>query len=89
VSVALATALFLHRLIDDPTIPVVVRTRGVAGLGASIRVGDEDGEPRFPGLRLFPLLDRTCSPALIDGAVQEELARALYETTWSAPRPAA
>ena len=78
-SVALATALFLHRLIDDATVPVVVRTRGEAGLGASISVDDEEGAPRFPGLRLFPLLDRTCSPALMDGGVREELARALYE----------
>jgi TrkA-N domain/RyR domain len=78
-STALATALFLHRTIDDPTIPVVVRTRGDAGLGASVAVDDEDGDPRFPGLRLFPLLDRTCSPALVDGGVREELARALYE----------
>jgi hypothetical protein len=78
-STALATGLFLHRTIDDPTIPVVVRTRGDAGLGASVRMDDEEGDPRFPGLRLFPLLDRTCSPALIDGGVREELARALYD----------
>jgi hypothetical protein len=78
-STALATALFLHRTIDDPTIPVVVRTRGDAGLGASVRMDDEEGEERFPGLRLFPLLDRTCSPARMDGGVREELARALYE----------
>jgi hypothetical protein len=78
-STALATALFLHRTIDDATIPVVVRTRGDAGLGASVRMDDEEGDPRFPGLRLFPLLDRTCSPALMDGGVREELARALYE----------
>lgn len=78
-STALATALFLHRLLDDPTIPLVVRTRGDAGVGASIGMDDEDGHVRFPGLRLFPLLDRTCSPALIDGGVREELARTLYE----------
>ena len=78
-STALATALFLHRTIDDPTVPVVVRTRGDAGLGASVRMDDEAGDPRFPGLRLFPLLDRTCSPALMEGGVREELARALYE----------
>jgi len=78
-STALATALFLHRTIDDPTVPVVVRTRGDAGLGASVSMDDEAGDPRFPGLRLFPLLDRTCSPALMDGGVREELARALYE----------
>ena len=78
-SVALATGLFLHRLIDDPTIPVVVRTRGESGLGASLALADEADDPRFPGLRLFPMLDRTCSPALIDGGVREELARTLYE----------
>jgi hypothetical protein len=78
-SVALATGLFLHRLIDDPAVPVVVRTRGASGLGASVGLADEAGDPRFPGLRLFPMLDRTCSPALIDGGVREELARTLYE----------
>jgi hypothetical protein len=78
-STALSTALFLHRTIDDPTIPVVVRTRGEAGLGASVSVDDEEGDQRFPGLRLFPMLDRTCSPALVDGGVREQLARALYE----------
>lgn len=78
-STALATALYLHRTIDDPTVPVVVRTRGDAGLSASVGVDDEAGDPRFPGLRLFPMLDRTCSPALVDGGVREQLARALYE----------
>jgi hypothetical protein len=78
-SMALATGLFLHRLIDDPAIPVVVRTRGESGLGASLALAEEADDPRFPGLRLFPLLDRTCSPALIDGGVREELARTLYE----------
>jgi hypothetical protein len=77
-STALTTALFLHRLLDDPTIPVVVRTRGEAGLSASVGMADEAGDPRFPGLRLFPMLDRTCSPALMDGGVREELARTLY-----------
>jgi hypothetical protein len=78
-STALATALFLHRTLDDPTMPVVVRTRGDNGLGASVGMDDEVGDPRFPGLRLFPMLDRACSPALVDGGVREELARALYD----------
>jgi hypothetical protein len=78
-STALATALFLHRMLNDPTIPVVVRTRGDDGLGATVGMDDEVGDPRFPGLRLFPLLDQTCSPALVEGGVREELARALYE----------
>jgi hypothetical protein len=72
------TVLFLHRLIDDPGIPLVVRTRGEAGLCASVAMDDEAGDPRFPGLRMFPMLDRTCSPALVDGGVREELARTLY-----------
>ncbi|HSV38913.1 MAG TPA: NAD-binding protein [Nocardioidaceae bacterium] len=76
-SVALATGLFLHRTLDDPTIPIVIRTRGDDGLGETV-MDDEDGQPRYPGLRLFPMLDRTCSPTLIDGGVREELARALY-----------
>jgi len=77
-STALATGLFLHRTLDDPSIPVVVRTRGDDGLGEAV-MDDEDGQPRYPGLKLFPFLDRTCSPALIEGGVREELARALYE----------
>ncbi|HET7735698.1 MAG TPA: NAD-binding protein [Nocardioidaceae bacterium] len=78
-SIALATGLYLHRTIDDPEVPIVVRTRGDDGLGEVVGLDDEDGARRFPGLRLFPMLDRTCSPALIDGGVREELARALYE----------
>lgn len=77
-STALTAALFLHGLIDDPAIPVVVRTRGETGLSASVAMADDADDPRFPGLRLFPMLDRTCSPALVDGGVREELARALY-----------
>ena len=77
-STALTAALLLHRLIDDPAVPVVVRTRGAAGLSASVAMDDDAGDPRFPGLRMFPMLDRTCSPALIDGGVREELARTLY-----------
>jgi hypothetical protein len=78
-STALATGLYLHRAIDDPDVPVVVRTRGDEGLGEAVGLDDEEGMRRFPGLRLFPMLDRTCSPALIEGGVREELAKALYE----------
>ncbi|MBF4762949.1 NAD-binding protein [Nocardioides islandensis] len=75
-STALATGLYLHATIDDETVPVVVRTRGDEGLSDAVE--DDQGNSRFPGLRLFPMLDRACSPALIDGGVREELARALY-----------
>ena len=34
---------------------------------------------RYPGLRLFPLLDRACSPAIIEGGVREQLAHSIYE----------
>ncbi len=77
-SLALATGLFLQRLLDDGDIPVVVRTRGDQGLGEVV-ASEVAGEPRFPGLELFPLLDRACSPALIEGGVREQLARAVYE----------
>ncbi len=72
-SLALSTGLFLHRLLDDATIPVVVRTRGDAGLG-QIVTGD-----RFPGLELFPMLDKACSPAIIEGGVRERLARSMHD----------
>ena len=77
-STALATALYLHRTIDDPTVPVVVRTRG-GGTGRVGPRGRRGGRPTLPGPAAVPMLDRTCSPDLVDGGVREQLARALYE----------
>lgn len=78
-SLALATGLFLHGVVDDETVPVVVRTRGDEGLGEVVGATDDPARSRYPGLHLFPLLDRTCSPAIIEGGVREQLARSLYE----------
>jgi len=78
-SVALATGLFLHGVLDDVTVPVVVRTRGDEGLGEVVGADEDPERTRYPGMRLFPLLDRTCSPAIIEGGVREQLAHSLYE----------
>ena len=72
-TMALTTGLLLHRLVHDPEVMVVVRTRGDAGLGAIVA-----GE-RYPGLELFPLLDKACSPAIIEGGLREQIARSVHE----------
>ena len=72
------TALYLHRTIDDPTVPVVVRTRGDADW-ARRSTWTTRRATTLPGPAAVPMLDRTCSPDLVDGGVREQLARALYE----------
>ncbi len=81
-SLALSTSLFVHKTLGRPSVPVVVRTSadaGLAGIVTSTGTPDPHQPARFPGLVLFPFLDRTCSPAIIEGGVREQLARAIHE----------
>jgi hypothetical protein len=79
-SLALSTGLFTHRALGDGRIPIVVRTEADAGLGSVVTPMSRSATPaRFPGLTLFPFLDRACSPAIIEGGVREQLARAIHE----------
>jgi hypothetical protein len=72
---ALAHAMFLHQRLPDD-VPIVVRTRTSGGLGGLLDA--QAGSP-FPGLVRFPFLDRTCTPATVEGGVREQLAEAVHE----------
>ena len=85
-SLALATGLYLHRLFDDVTVPIVVRTRGDEGLGEVVGMHEDPERSRYPGLRLFPLLDRACAPAIIEGGVRSSWRTRSTRTTSPAPR---
>lgn len=78
-SLALSSALFVHQVLRDPSIPIVVRTDADAGLGGLVSPPGEGAEPPFPGLSLFPFLDRACTPEIVEGGVREQLARAMHE----------
>lgn len=73
---ALAHAMFLHQHLPSGEVPIVVRTRTSGGLGALLDV--QAGSP-FPGIVRFPFLDRTCTPATVEGGVREQLAEAVHE----------
>jgi Trk K+ transport system NAD-binding subunit len=79
-SLALSSALMAHKALGDPSVPVVVRTETEAGLGRIIMpTGSGSAHHRFAGLHVFPFVDRACSPAIIEGGVREQLARAMHE----------
>jgi hypothetical protein len=79
-SLALSSGLFVHRTVRTSTIPIAVRTESDAGLGSIVTPWEGGEAPaRFPGLALFPFLDRACSPAIIEGGVREQLARGIHE----------
>jgi hypothetical protein len=75
---ALANAVFLHQHLPWGDVPIVVRMRTVDGLGGLL-TPHPDSEVAFPGVELFPFLDRTCTPATVDGGVREQLAEAVHE----------
>ncbi len=70
---ALSTALFVRHGLGSTPALVTVRTRSAAGL-ADLLDGTAD-----EGIVGFPLLDRTCSAAALDGGTNEAVARALHD----------
>jgi hypothetical protein len=78
-SLALSSALLVYQAMRDPAVPVVVRTDADAGLGGLVTPVEEGAQPPFPGLALFPFLDRACTPEIVEGGVREQLARAMHE----------
>jgi hypothetical protein len=68
---AVATALSLQPRAHPQAIPVVVRRSEETGLANLL-------DPAR-GLYDFPLVDRACTPALIDQTLSERIARALHE----------
>jgi hypothetical protein len=77
-SLALSTALLVHQTLRAPDVPIVVRTNADTGLGSLVT---PDGAVRapFPGLAVFPFLDKACTPAIVEGGLREQLARSIHE----------
>ncbi len=75
---ALANAVFLQQRLPRGAVPIVVRMGSAAGLGTLVDPVS-GSESSFPGVRVFPLLDRTCTVASIEGGVREQLAEAVHE----------
>lgn len=75
-SAALTTGLFAYHTIADTSVPIVVRTRSDAGLAAV--VGGLDASSAFPGLAVFPFLDRACTAEVVEGGIREQIARSVH-----------
>ena len=65
-SLALSTALSLHRRLGGRRVPIIVRTERDVGLARLLRRAD--GSHTHSELRAFGLLDATCTPDLVFGA---------------------
>lgn len=75
---ALANAVFLHQQLPRGEVPIVVRMRAASGLGTLLNpVSGSD--QAFPGVSVFPFLDRTCTVEAVDGGIREQLARSVHE----------
>lgn len=75
-SKALKTGLFVYHTVADTHVPVVVRTHSDAGLAAI--VGSADASSAFPGLGVFPFLDRACTADVVERGVREQIARSVH-----------
>jgi voltage-gated potassium channel Kch len=75
-SKALETGLFAYHTIADATVPVVVRTGSDSGLAALISPVGET--PPFPGLSIFPFLDRACTTDVVERGIREQIARGVH-----------
>ncbi|MEJ7833346.1 MAG: NAD-binding protein [Nocardioides sp.] len=75
---ALANAVFMHQRLPCGAVPIVVRMKSSAGLGTLLDplTGSDQS---FPGVTVFPFLDRTCTVESVDGGIREQLARAVHE----------
>lgn len=86
-ALALSTAFFLYQSLNVRTVPVVIRTRTAAGLGALLIPGEQtSGALRT--MRVFPFLDRTCTIGAVEAGVREQLAQAVHENYLSQLDPA-
>lgn len=72
----LETGLFVYHTLADPSVPVIVRTGSDSGLAAL--VNPVRGTPPFPGLAIFPFLDRACTVDVVDGGIREQIARGVH-----------
>lgn len=73
---SLATALWANEVIDDPRVPIIVRTRSDQGMTALLHPASAGG--RLDGINVFPYYDRAATPDAVLGGVREQLARSLH-----------
>lgn len=76
-TLALTSALSLHRCLGRQAAPITVRLEDEAGLARLLAAGAGGGEAG--NLRPFAMLDRTLSPDLVLSGTHEVLARAIHE----------
>ncbi|MCB0895790.1 MAG: NAD-binding protein [Nocardioides sp.] len=76
---ALANAVFLQQRLPSGRVPVVVRMGSAAGLGTLLETVGSGTTRAFPGVSVFPFLDRTCTVASVDGGIREQLAESVHE----------
>ncbi|WP_395659927.1 NAD-binding protein [Nocardioides sp.] len=76
---ALANAVFLHQRLPEGRVPVVVRMGSGAGLGTLLESVGGGTARAFPGVSVFPFLDRTCTVESVDGGIREQLAESVHE----------
>lgn len=75
-SKALETGLFVYHTLANATVPVVVRTGSDTGLAALI--SPRGSAAPFPGLGIFPFLDRACTVDVVEGGIREQIARGVH-----------
>ena len=75
---ALAHAVFLHQRLPRGSVPIVVRMGSGAGLGTLLNPVSGSRQA-FPGVTVFPFLDRSCTVESVDGGIREQLAEAVHE----------
>ncbi|WP_028645234.1 NAD-binding protein [Nocardioides sp. URHA0020] len=76
---ALANAVFLQQRLPARRVPVVVRMGSAAGLGTLLASVGGGAARAFPGVSVFPFLDRTCTVESVDGGIREQLAESVHE----------
>jgi hypothetical protein len=76
---ALANAVFLQQRLPTGRVPVVVRMGSGAGLGTLLESVGGGAARAFPGVSVFPFLDRTCTVESVDGGIREQLAESVHE----------
>ena len=75
---ALASAVFVHQRLARGSVPIIVRMASGAGLGTLLDPAS-GSEQAFPGVTVFPFLDRSCTVDAVDGGIREQLAEAVHE----------
>ncbi|MFO7944062.1 MAG: NAD-binding protein [Anaerolineales bacterium] len=76
-SFSLQTGLRLNHQLREQRIPIILRMAESGGL-ASLLAEEENDQNAFGNLRIFDLLDQTCTPDLLQKGTHEILARHLH-----------